>query len=93
MEAVATTGLYPQTNQRHVEDEVDPKYGLMQLAVHTGSPRAPINGPGCSQADQQLYRRMNNARSTPYRQIMSYGCATYPPETPVIKRDELGISM
>ncbi|CAF5007277.1 unnamed protein product, partial [Rotaria socialis] len=91
MDAVATTGLYPQQNQSQGESEVDPKYGLMQLAVRAGSTGALTHRASYSQADQQqlIYRGANNSRSTPYGQIMSYGGVSRPFEGPVIKRDEL----
>ncbi len=98
MDAVATTGLYPQTNRTPMGSEVDAKYGLMQLAVRAGSPPTigiPNNRASYPQADQQqqlIYRGINNARSTPYGQAMSYGGVTRPFETPVIKRDELGMN-
>jgi len=101
MEAVASTGLYPQPNRTPIESEIDAKYGLMQLAVHAGSispSGIPINRASYPQGDQQqaqqqlIYRGINNARSTPYGQIMSYGGITRPFETPVIKRDELGMN-
>jgi hypothetical protein len=97
MEAVATTGIYPPTNRTQVGSEVDAKYGLMQLAAQAGSPTpagASFNRASYPQTDQQqqqlIYRGINNARSTPYGQIMSYSGVTRPFETPVIKRDELG---
>jgi hypothetical protein len=99
MEAVATTGLYPQTNKTQVGSEIDAKYGLMQLAACAGSPATtgiPINRASYPQGDQQqqlIYRGINNSRSTPYGQIMSYGGVGRPFETPVIKRDELGMKI
>ncbi|CAF3889820.1 unnamed protein product [Rotaria magnacalcarata] len=91
MDAVATTGLYPQQNQSQGESEVDPKYGLMQLAVRAGSTRASTHPASYPQVDQQqlVYRGANNSRSTPYGQTMSYGGVSRPFEGPVIKRDEL----
>ncbi|CAF4001820.1 unnamed protein product, partial [Rotaria sp. Silwood2] len=92
MEAVATTGLYPQANRHQVESEIDPKYGLMQLAARAGSPVAPMTRASYPQSDQQqqlTYRGINNARSTSHGQVMSYAGVTRPFEAPVIKRDEL----
>jgi hypothetical protein len=95
MEAVATTGLYPERNKTPVGSEIDAKYGLMQLAAHAGSPGitgVPVNRASFPPIDQQLvYRGMHNPRNTPYGQIMSYGGVTRPFETPVRKRDELGM--
>jgi hypothetical protein len=98
MEAVATTGLYPQPSRTQGGSEIDAKYGLMQLAVRAGSPATsgtPINRASYPQSDQQqqqlIYRGINNTRSTPYGQVMSYAGVTRPFETPVPKRDELGM--
>jgi hypothetical protein len=97
MEAVATTGLYPQTNRSQVGSEIDAKYGLMQAACRAGSPTPtgiPIHRTSYPQGDQQqqlTYRGINNSRSTPYGHVMSYGGTTRPFETPAIKRDELGM--
>lgn len=95
MDAVATTGLYPQMNRSHGGSDIDAKYGLMQLACHASSTGTPINRASYPQGDQQqlIYRGVNNSRSTPYGQIMSYGGVSRPFETPVIKRDELGTKL
>lgn len=98
MEAVASTGLYPPTGKTHVGSEIDAKYGLMQLAAEAASPGPNAGGPGnrasFPQIDPQqqlVYRGLNNARSTPYGQIMSYAGVSRPFESPLIpKRDELG---
>ncbi|CAF1223093.1 unnamed protein product [Rotaria sordida] len=92
MEAVATTGLYPPTNSHQVDSEIDPKYGLMQLAARAGSPPTSMARASYPQSDQQqqlIYRGINNTRSTPYGQVISYSGVTRPFEAPVIKRDEL----
>ncbi|CAF0924460.1 unnamed protein product [Rotaria sordida] len=96
MEAVATTGLYPPTTKAQTGSDVDAKYSLMQLAACAASPQTtggPINRASFPQIDHQqqlIYRGLNNARSTPYGQIMSYGGVTRSFESPqVIKRDEL----
>ena len=80
MDAVATTGLYPQRTR--TSGELD----LQQLAT-TGIPIHRASYPPNEQ--QLIYRGMSDARSTPYGQIMSYGGVSRPFETPVIKRDEL----
>jgi hypothetical protein len=97
MEAVATTGIYPPAGITQVGSEIDPKYGLMQLAAHATSPQTtigPINRSSYPQMDSQqqlIYRGLNNTRNTLYGQIMSYGGVSRPFESPqVIKRDELG---
>ena len=94
MDAVATTGLYPQNNRTPLPSDVDAKYGLMQIAARNASPTtagSPFNRASYPQTDQQLnYRGIKTARSTPYGQVMSYGGVPRPFETPVIKRDELG---
>ncbi len=98
MDAVATTGLYPQNNRTPVGSEIDAKYGLMQLATRTTTPATtgiPINRSSYPQTDQQqqqqlIYRGIKTARSTPYGQVMSYGGVSRPFTTPVVKRDELG---
>jgi hypothetical protein len=97
MEAVATTGLYPPAGMTQVGPEIDAKYGLMQLAARVASPLTtvgPITRASYPQIDPQqqlVYRGLNNARSTLYGQIMSYGGASRPFESPqMIKRDELG---
>ena len=98
MEAVASTGLYPPAGKTHVGSEIDAKYGLMQLAAEAASPVPTAGGPGnrasFPQIDPQqqlVYRGLNNARSTPYGQIMSYAGVSRPLESPQIpKRDELG---
>ena len=97
MEAVASTGLYPPTGKKQGGTEIDAKYGLMQLAARAASPiptSGPINRASYPQIDSQqqlIYRGLNNARSTPYGQIMSYAGVSRPFESPlVIKRDELG---
>ena len=98
MDAVASTGLYPPAAKTHTGSEVDAKYGLMQLAAQAGSPPPTAGGTGNrasfpqTDAQQQLvYRGLNNARSTPYGQIMSYAGVSRPFESPhVPKRDELG---
>ncbi|CAM4747857.1 unnamed protein product [Rotaria magnacalcarata] len=96
MEAVATTGLYPPTNKPPTGSEIDAKYSLMQLAAHTSSPQTtggPTNRASYPQIDPQqqlVYRGINNARTTPYGQVMSYAGVSRPFESPqVIKRDEL----
>lgn len=38
MEAVATTGLYPEPNRVERDPDTDPKLSLMQLAVRASSP-------------------------------------------------------
>lgn len=97
MEAVATTGLYPQRNKTPTGSEIDAKYGLMQLAARAGSPGItgmPINRASFPQVDPQqqlIYRGIHTARSTPYGQVMSYGGVSRPFDTPMIKRDELGM--
>jgi hypothetical protein len=97
MEAVATTGLYPPTGITQIGSEIDAKYGLLQLAARAASPptaAGPLNRASYPQIDSQqqlIYRGLNNARSTLYGQIMSYGGITRPFESPhIIKRDELG---
>ncbi|CAF4709212.1 unnamed protein product, partial [Rotaria magnacalcarata] len=68
------------------------------LAAHTSSPQTtggPTNRASYPQIDPQqqlVYRGINNARTTPYGQVMSYAGVSRPFESPqVIKRDELGI--
>lgn len=92
MEAVATTGLYPEANQNQHDSEIDPKYGLMPSAVRRSSSGTPNDRASYPQADQQqvIYRGTKTARSTPNGQVMSYGSATRPFESAIIKRDELG---
>lgn len=98
MEAVATTGLYPPANKVPTGSEIDAKYSLIQLAARAGSP--PVTGvpvtrasyPQMDPQQQLIYRGINNARSTPYGQVMSYAGVSRPFESPqAIKRDELGI--
>jgi hypothetical protein len=97
MEAVATTGIYPPAGKTQAGSEIDAKYGLMQLAARAASPPpngGPVNRASFPQTDPQqqlIYRGLNNARSTPYGQIMSYAGVSRPFESPhVMKRDELG---
>jgi hypothetical protein len=97
MEAVATTGIYPPMNKTYVACEIDAKYGLMQLGAHAASPQTPggpnnrASFPQIDPQQQLIYRGLNNARSTPYGQIMSYAGVSRPFESPlIIKRDELG---
>jgi hypothetical protein len=98
MEAVASTGIYPPAGKTHVGSEIDAKYGLMQLATQAASP-VPTTGalgnrasfPQIDPQQQLVYRGLNNARSTPYGQVMSYAGVSRPFESPhVPKRDELG---
>jgi hypothetical protein len=100
MEAVATQCIYPPMGKTQVGSEIDAKYGLMQLAANAASPQTtggPVNRASYPQMDPQqqlVYRGINNARSTPYGQIMSYAGITRPIESPhVIKRDELGTNL
>ena len=97
MEAVATTGLYPPKGKSQGTTDIDAKYGLLQLAAQAASPMTTTGGaarasfPQADGQQQLIYRGLNNARSTPYGQIMSYGGATRPFESPQVpKRDELG---
>ena len=59
MDAVATTGLYPQATHVERNSDVDAKYGLMQLAVHASSPHA-------DEQQQLIYRGGNSSRTTPH---------------------------
>ena len=100
MEAVATTGLYPSSHNARIESEIDAKYGLIQLAARAASPQTtggPSNRVSYPQIDPQqqlIYRGLNNPRSTPYGQVMSYAGISPPFESPqVVKRDELGICL
>ena len=98
MEAVASTGLYPPAPKSQVGSEVDAKYGLMHLAARAATPATAgpsvANRASFPQTDPQqqlIYRGLNNARSTPYGQVMSYAGVPRPYESPQIpKRDELG---
>ena len=97
MDAFATQGISPQANKTRMGSEVDAKYGLLQLAARAATPRTtdgPVNRASYPQIDPQqqlIYRGINNARSTPYGQIMSYAGISRPIESPqVLKRDELG---
>lgn len=100
MEAVATTGLFPPANKVASTHEIDAKYNLLQLAARAASPpgataaAAPLNRASYPQVDsgqQLIYRGLNNARTTPYGQVMSYAGISRPFESPqVIKRDDLG---
>lgn len=99
MEAVATTGLYPPAANTHMGADIDAKYGLLQLAARAASPPTaggPLSRASYPQIDAQqqlVYRGLNNTRSALYGQIMSYGGASRPFESPhVMKRDELGMN-
>lgn len=98
MEAVATTGLYPQATNTQIATDIDAKYGLLQLAARAASPPTaggPLSRASYPQLDSQqqlIYRGLNNTRSALYGQIMSYGGVSRPMESPhVMKRDELGM--
>lgn len=97
MEAVASTGLYPAAAKTQAASEIDAKYSLLQLAARAASPQAAggtVNRASYPQADPQqqlIYRGINNTRTTPYGQVMSYAGVSRPFESPqVIKRDDLG---
>ena len=98
MDAVATTGLYPPPGLAQMGSDIDTKYSLLQLAARAASPPTagrPMSRASYPQTDPQqqlVYRGLNNARSTLYGQIMSYGGASRPYESPhvLLKRDELG---
>ena len=101
MDAVATTGLYPAKGKSQGTSDIDAKYGLLQLAAQAAaqaaSPMTTTGGaarasfPQTDGQQQLIYRGLNNARSTPYGQIMSYGGVSRPFESPQVpKRDELG---
>ena len=71
----------------------------MNLAARTATPATtglPANRSSYPSADTQqqqlIYRGIKTARSTPYGQVMSYGGVSRPFETPVVKRDELGMN-
>ncbi|UJR08979.1 hypothetical protein I4U23_013229 [Adineta vaga] len=95
MDAVATTGLYPERNKTPIGSEIDAKYGLMHLAARAGSPGitgVPITRGSFPQVDSQsqvIYRGIHSTRNTPSGQIMSYGGVSRLFETPIIKRNEL----
>ncbi|CAF1289999.1 unnamed protein product [Adineta steineri] len=96
MEAVATQGIYPTAGKTQVGSDTDAKYGLMQLAARAATPQTTgglMNRASYPQIDPQqqlIYRGINNARNTPYGQIMSYAGISRPIESPqVVKRDEL----
>ncbi|UJR37230.1 hypothetical protein I4U23_029939 [Adineta vaga] len=97
MDAFATQGIYPPTGKTQMGSEIDAKYGLLQLAARaatpqtTSGPNTRASYPQIDSQQQLIYRGLNNARSTPYGQIMSYAgisCAIESPQV-VIKRDEL----
>lgn len=101
MEAVATTGLYPNTAKAQAATEIDAKYGLLQLAARAATPldangAAPTNRASYPQADGQqqlIYRGPNNARATPGGQVMSYGGVSRPLEANKLqpaRRDDIG---
>lgn len=100
MEAVATTGLYPPAANTQIAAEIDAKYGLLQLAARAASPPTaggPLSRASYPQIDPQqqqlIYRGLNNTRNALYGQIMSYGGASRPFESPhMMKRDELGMN-
>lgn len=100
MDAVATTGLYPAKGKSQGTSDIDAKYGLLQLAAQAASPLTTAGGaarasfPQTDGQQQLIYRGLNNARSTPYGQIMSYAGVSRPFESPQVpKRDELGASI
>lgn len=96
MDAVASTGIYPPGSKSHLGSEIDAKYSLMQLAARAATPAngaAPNNRASYPQTDPQqqlIYRGLNNGRSTPYGQVMSYAGVPRPYESPQVpKREEI----
>ena len=85
MDAVATTGLYPEGHRPDIGAEAEAKYNLIQLAAHANTPNAagaPNHRASYAHPDSQqqhlIYRGLNASRN-PIR----------PGETPMMKRDEL----
>ena len=96
MDAVATTGLYPQGGSIAAAataaggSELDAKYGLLELAARAATPSNRASYQQIDPQQQLVYRGLNNQRTTIYGQMPSYAAITRPGESPnVLKRDEL----